>query len=138
MVLQRREIAVPNTSIVLKSYDISFSRKEAITDKEIRTVEENVKADRLRLLVDKNDVVDSNTNTSKYENETNANHNDTSSLTGQYTYTGGLLSENAGGGWQTVTVEVIDEEEELANEVLRQKEDAEIKKKENNVRSSYF
>ena len=90
------------------------------------------------LLIDKNDIVDSNTNTSILENETNANHNDTSALTGKYTYTGGLLSENAGGGWQTVTIEVIDEEEEIANDVLRQKEDAEIKKKENFVSICYF
>ncbi len=54
--LKKKEISVPHTSIVLKSFDISYFRTEAFTDKRIPAIEENVKADRLRLLVSKEEA----------------------------------------------------------------------------------
>ena len=97
-ILQRREISVPNTSIILKSYDVTYSRKEAYTDREMPTIEESVKSDRLRLLVDK-DSISSSSNEIINENIiSNNNNNNSTSSNNAYSYSGGgLLSQTTSG-----------------------------------------
>lgn len=53
----RREVSVPHTQLVLKTYDVAYSQPEAFTDKPVRRVQEGVKADRLRLLSTKDGTV---------------------------------------------------------------------------------
>lgn len=57
VVTKKRETSVPNTSITLKSFDVNYTRDEAFTDKKTATVEESVKADRLRILANKDGSV---------------------------------------------------------------------------------
>ena len=91
-VIKRREISVPNTEITLKSFDVRFMRTEAFTDNESSTVEESVKADRLRILADKDgNVIGS-------EHMTSSSADDDSSTNAASSGTslpkGGLLSQS--------------------------------------------
>ena len=77
----------------MKSYDITYFRKEAYTDKEIPTIEESVKADRLRLLVDKHDIINNYNNDNNNTTDINDIDNVNENIYNQ-PYTGGLLSSS--------------------------------------------
>lgn len=145
-VLQRKETAVPHTNLVLKTFSVRYNRLEAFTDQPLPTVEDGVKADRLRLLAypdgtvmvdgpDPAGVIQDSDNTSATVSVSSASVQGAAKRAA-VAAPKSLLDVDPEVGfsaWSTVSVEVVDDAEQEQLEQQRLQEEKELRSKDSQV-----